>query len=79
MEQELEKEFIAQHFYQHGMRTTVVAVVNAGRDWAAYLGATLEVGFNEEGATQVVHQYGHKLSEEQANAFFPNVTEPYRK
>lgn len=75
----MEKELIAQHYYNHGMRTTVVAAVVEGKDFAVYLGATLEVGFTEEAATGAIHQYGTRLPEEIGRAFFPNIAEPYRR
>lgn len=73
------KELLPLHFHMGGMRTTIVAVINPGRDWACYIGATSEKAHSKEGAAKIVSERGDKLSEEVAKAFFPNVLEFYRK
>ena len=53
----------------------VVAVIT-DVDWAAYIGA--DDGWSEEACVKRAADYGAKLSREDAEHFFPDVTLPYR-
>jgi len=46
-------------------------------DWAAYIGADPSAN-NEEQALKTVVSYGAKLSEKDAQYFFPDIDAPYR-
>lgn len=73
----MSEERIGLHYYLRGRRTSVVAVVHDGCDWAAYIGATDEATPKEE-AEQLVSERGDKLHESVARAFFPCIGERYR-
>jgi len=62
-----------------GVAVAVVAVLGAGGgpDWAAYIGGTTETR-SEWTAYKHVMEHGVKLSRSIAQAFFPNIANPYR-
>jgi len=55
-----------------GFAVAVVAVVNPGVDWVAYIGGT-DLTEHEEEAVRWVAQHGAKLPARLAQAFFPDL------
>ncbi len=72
-----DKTTIPLHFHMRGQRATILAVIHEGCDWAAYIGATSEDMPKEEAETLVAER-GDKLTQQQAEAFFPCIEERYR-
>lgn len=60
----------------NGKGIAVVAVVTHGIDWAAYIGA--DNGWSEEACLQWAAGSGTKLSQKDAEHFFPDIKLPYR-
>jgi hypothetical protein len=64
-----------------GFQIAIVARVNAGRDWAAYVGSLCNyhgIPWTEEDTLAQVANNGAKLTEADARHFFPDMKEPYR-
>jgi hypothetical protein len=59
----------------NGKGICVVATVNEGIDWTAYIGA--DNGYDEEECIVWTASHGAKLSKEDANHFFPNIATKY--
>lgn len=64
-----------------GFQIAIVARVNAGRDWAAYIGSVCNfhgILWTEEATLADVASNGAKLLEADARHFFPDIKELYR-
>ena len=71
------KIICGRYWNSEGFAAAIVAVINKGRDWAAYIGAT-DGWISEETTEILIADKGCKLSEKDARHFFPKVKEPYR-
>lgn len=62
------------------LRPVVVVAVAGGqhRDWAAYIAGVDEWGEPGPEIWQAVREFGFKLTEDKARAFFPGIALPYR-
>jgi hypothetical protein len=73
-----DKEIITGRYYNsNGYACAIVAVVNEGIDWGAYIGGA-DYMLSEEEAIEWIAKMGDKLSKEDAMYFFPDIKLPYR-
>lgn len=64
-----------RYWNSNGRGICVVAIVNEGIDWTAYVGA--DDGEDESHCIGWTTNYGIKLSEEDAKHFFPEIATKY--
>jgi len=57
---------------------SIVAVINEGIDWAAYIGATNFLITSEEETIGFVAKHGCKLTKRDATYYFPDIGLRYR-
>lgn len=73
-----EKKLITGRYYNANyFAVAIVAAVNEGRDWAAYIGAG-DYMLPEADLAKFVAEQGCKLFEKDAHHFFPDIKLPYR-
>ena len=68
----------ARYYNANGFAVAIVAVINEGIDWAAYIGGTNETKHQED-AVKIVSEKGCKLYSKDAKYYFPNIKLPYRE
>lgn len=66
-----------RYWNTNGKGITIVAVINEGIDWAAYIGA--DDGWEEEACIEWTAEHGAKLSAGDGKHFFPDIELPYRR
>jgi len=57
---------------------SIIAVINEGIDWAAYIGSTTNLITSEEETIEFVAKHGCKLSKKDAIYYFPDIKLRYR-
>ena len=67
----------ARYWNANGRGISLVAAVNTGCDWAAYIAA--DDGESEEDCIKLAVETGSKLSAKDAKYFFPDIEESYRR
>ncbi len=72
------KHFEGRFWNSQGKQIAIVAVVNEGRDWAAYIGTDAPLSFKEIDTCKWAAKYGCKLQIQDAKHFFPEIKLPYR-
>ena len=76
------KRYLEGRFWnQDGKQLAIVAIVTAlgdRGDWAAYIGTDAPNSYTEEDTLIYVAAHGCKLSEKDADHFFPEIKLPYR-
>lgn len=70
--------YTARYYNSSGIAVAIVAIVTPNVDWAAYIGGTSMVEHEEDTYNQVA-DHGCKLSERDAQYYFPNIDLPYRE
>ncbi len=73
-----ERKLITGRYYNcNGQACAIVAVVNEGIDWGAYISG-VNADYPEEMAVDWVAKHGAKMGKEDAKHFFPDIKLPYR-
>lgn len=76
------KRYLEGRFWnQGGKQLAIVAIVtefNGRGDWAAYIGTDAPHSFSEQATLEYVAEQGCKLSDKDAQHFFPKIKLPYR-
>ena len=68
----------ARFWNNEGKHLAIVAYINKGIDWAAYIGTDAPNSWDERRTLLYVAKHGCKLSDKDAKHFFPNIELPYR-
>lgn len=68
-----------RYYNANGFAVSIIAVINEGIDWAAYIGSTDGEMFSERQTMNFVSHFGCKLSREDARYYFPGIDLPYRE
>ena len=68
----------ARFWNQGGKQLAIVACVTKDVDWAAYIGTDAPDSYHEDDTLKYVAEHGCKLSEKDAEHFFPEIKLPYR-
>lgn len=68
----------ARYYNGNGFAISIIAVINEGLDWAAYIGSTDSRITSEEETIDFVAKHGCKLTKKDAMYYFPDIKERYR-
>lgn len=68
----------ARYYNANDFAISIVAVINEGIDWAAYIGSTNFLITSEEETIGFVAKHGCKLTKKDAMYYFPDIELRYR-
>lgn len=68
----------ARYYNANNFAISIIAVINEGLDWAAYIGSTDSHITSEEETIDFVAKHGCKLTKKDAMYYFPDIKLRYR-
>lgn len=68
----------ARYYNASDFAISIIAVINEGIDWAAYIGATNSLITSKEETIGFVAKHGCKLTKKDAKYYFPDIELRYR-